>query len=1217
MKILKIELQNINSLKSDSAIVIDFESEQFKDVGLYAITGSTGAGKTTILDAITIALYHNVPRFNGTKGSLIDVVSHSANDAFSRVTFENNNVIYEASWNIRVADKSGKKYKNAKEEVSLKNLTTGAILATQKRTLIAEIIRVTQLDYNQFLRSVMLAQGEFASFLSAKGPEKGKLLEQITGEQIYKKIGQGVLDKKSNEDNKLREIQSKINSDDVLTDDDKIEFSQKDKVLDADIFKTEKDIKSIRLIVDWYINFQEIIDKSEKLEQDSKDLDIFIEKHKAELEFLDLNEKAEPFKELIQNFKRIQKDSIEKSNQIKTLENQLNQLNPEIESLGKLTKNQSTELEGADKEFTEWLPKFDLITTLDGQLKNESYNKQKSKQKLDELNQQIKSLKNEEHNLTKDLTDTELKIKSDEAFITQNKFLKNVDSEISNWTRELTDLKANKKTLNADSEFITQKNNEVEKATADLKDNNELLNKKTIEIEKTEKELSTVTEQLSKNNLTDLLAKKEKLSLSESNWKQFKNLSEQTDKAEKEKNNLFDQQISFSADLESTKKQIEALIKQIDAQEKLVAKADKVLDLEKRISKYEDDRQNLKKGEPCGLCGSEEHPYIDYLSPYNVSEAELELEKTKTELKSLIDSRTKLDKNEVKLSTTIHGLTQQINSITEELKTFKSTANQLNIDCELTNLSKINIELNLSTEQIKSLDKSLKVAQQLQTDKNELSKSFNTQNQSINTLKTTIATLKEKIKNSKTEIEIKQKSIDSLTRICTDLENDLKTKLSKFNYELPSVEYTNSFIQEIEDLIINFDKKQNNLDSLKAHITVINNNLNNNKKQLETHNKTQNDYIKTISECDTKTHKLKTERIGILPINLTVENKRKSLQSLKNKLAKKVELSKKELQKLLDSKTEKEALKVKNNKEQNDLSNEFSTLKSSLDSQIKSSDFDSKQDIENALLTKENKLKYTQNKERIKENQLRLKTLKEVNIKDREVLNKSKTFETSEDESKLVLENLNMKNKDFLTEKGQIVEAFRKDQEIRDRNQEIYKKIDAQAAVCGVWKELFRIIGNSKDAFNVYVQRLTLKHLLDLANVHLYKLNGRYSLKMEDAYQPKEELNFNLIDHYQADQARLVDTSSGGEKFIISLALALGLSDLASKNVKIDSLFIDEGFGTLDNNTLETVISTLETLQSQGKMIGIISHVENLKERISTQIQIIKKSNGVSIVEIL
>ena len=149
-------------------------------------------------------------------------------------------------------------------------------------------------------------------------------------------------------------------------------------------------------------------------------------------------------------------------------------------------------------------------------------------------------------------------------------------------------------------------------------------------------------------------------------------------------------------------------------------------------------------------------------------------------------------------------------------------------------------------------------------------------------------------------------------------------------------------------------------------------------------------------------------------------------------------------------------------------------------------------------------------------------------------------------------------------------------------------------------------------AFNIYVQRLTLQSLIQLANVHLFRLNKRYSLKMEKEYKVGEELNFKLVDEYQTGQMRYVDTSSGGEKFLISLALALGLSDLSSHNVRIDSLFIDEGFGTLDANTLETVISTLETLKAQGKMIGVISHVENLKERISTQIQVLKKSHGVS-----
>ena len=144
------------------------------------------------------------------------------------------------------------------------------------------------------------------------------------------------------------------------------------------------------------------------------------------------------------------------------------------------------------------------------------------------------------------------------------------------------------------------------------------------------------------------------------------------------------------------------------------------------------------------------------------------------------------------------------------------------------------------------------------------------------------------------------------------------------------------------------------------------------------------------------------------------------------------------------------------------------------------------------------------------------------------------------------------------------------------------------------------------------MQRLTLKNLIDLANIHLYKLNRRYSLVLNPTYSKGEELSFKLLDYYQAEQMRAVDTCSGGERFLISLSLALGLSDLASNTVRIESLFIDEGFGTLDGDSLETVMSTLENFQSEGKMIGVISHVESLKERISTQIQIHKKGEGIS-----
>lgn len=1217
MKILKIELQNINSLKSDASIVIDFESEQFKDVGLYAITGSTGAGKTTILDAITIALYHNVPRFNGTKGSLIDVVSHGAHDAFSRITFENDTIVYDAFWGMKVADKSGKKYKNPKEEVSLKNLTTGEILASQKRSLISEVIRVTQLDYNQFLRSVMLAQGEFASFLTAKGPEKGKLLEQITGEQVYKKIGQSILERKAKEENKLKEIESKINSDDVLTEDVKLQLTQKDKDLDAEILKVEKEVKATQSILEWYDKSHKILDESKKLEEESKEINLFIDKHKAELERLDLNEKAAPFKELLQNLKRTEQDAAEKVKQLETLEAELKTLKPEIEKWSLQTQKETALLQVADKEFADWLLKFDVINSLDSKLKNEADNKQKATLELQALSKQIHDLREEQVNLNKNLATAVAKIKIDEDFISENKLLKDVDLQISNWASELAALKAKKESLKEALDFVSVKTKEVEKTEARLKEGHKLLTAETSEIEKTEKALADISVKLSKNNVSDLLAAKAKLAVTETNWKQFKTFSEQILKIEKEQADVLAKQKTLSASLEVGKKQKQTIKTQIEAQEKAVADADKILNLEKSISKYEADRQNLTEGIPCGLCGSLEHPFTENLKSVGVSESQIELNKRKEKLQTLNLSLNELDKKEVAILTTVDGLKQRNGLIIEEIKALKVSAKQLNIDCELSNTAQIESEVKKVTQDILLLDEKLKVAQQLQDEKNKLTDTFKKQSEALNKIKTGVVTLVEKNKNSNNDIAEKQKLIVVLNEACNTLETELTRKLSKFGYKLPAFENSNVFIENLKTLIANFNKTEKNLGELKSGVTVLHTKLENSKEKLEVQLKAEKDCTKTIALSVDKIVELTTQRKALLPINISVEHKRKLLQTERITLAKKVEVSKQKQQEFLDLQNKKQALKIANNKEQLVLKEKFETLNSAFETQLKNSDFDKREAVQQALLPEEVLVRFTKNKEAIKEKQLRLKAYKESNEKAKLDLDSSKNFEISEAESKLALEGLHAKSKAFLSEKGEIKQAFRKDNEIRDRNKDIYKKIEAQNSICNVWKELFKIIGNSKDAFNVYVQRLTLKHLLDLANVHLYKLNKRYSLKMEDSYKPKEELNFNLIDHFQTDQARLVDTSSGGEKFIISLALALGLSDLASKNVKIDSLFIDEGFGTLDKNTLETVISTLETLQSQGKMIGIISHVENLKERISAQIQITKKNNGVSVVDVL
>ena len=137
--------------------------------------------------------------------------------------------------------------------------------------------------------------------------------------------------------------------------------------------------------------------------------------------------------------------------------------------------------------------------------------------------------------------------------------------------------------------------------------------------------------------------------------------------------------------------------------------------------------------------------------------------------------------------------------------------------------------------------------------------------------------------------------------------------------------------------------------------------------------------------------------------------------------------------------------------------------------------------------------------------------------------------------------------------------------------------------------------------------------LLRHANLHLARLSERYQLARSEG----EELGLEIIDRFQASVRRPMASLSGGESFLASLALALGLSDLAGRNVQIDSLFIDEGFGSLDGDTLDEAISALEGLRSRDKTVGVISHVELLKERISTQVVVGTDAGGRGKIEVV
>ncbi len=196
---------------------------------------------------------------------------------------------------------------------------------------------------------------------------------------------------------------------------------------------------------------------------------------------------------------------------------------------------------------------------------------------------------------------------------------------------------------------------------------------------------------------------------------------------------------------------------------------------------------------------------------------------------------------------------------------------------------------------------------------------------------------------------------------------------------------------------------------------------------------------------------------------------------------------------------------------------------------------------------------------------------------------------------------------DLQKELGAIDQQLRQHAEQLQRHQNRLQEIRQQGRECERWERLRVLIGSSDGKkFRNFAQGLTFELMVAHANRQLSKMNDRYILVRDTA----EPLELNVIDNYQAGEIRSTKNLSGGESFIVSLALSLGLSGMASRNVRVDSLFLDEGFGTLDEDALETALETLAGLQQEGKLIGIISHVPALKERIGARIQVEAGSGG-------
>ncbi|TLT06518.1 lantibiotic ABC transporter [Aliarcobacter thereius] len=1192
MKILKIKLLNINSLKGE--FEVDFE-KFLKDESLFAITGPTGAGKSTILDVITCALYGRTARLTNPN----ELMSRHTGECLCEVEFEVKGKVYRSSWSQKRARKSPEgAFQSAKMEIS--EVESGKVLESYLSKVPKYIEELSGLDFDRFIQSMMLAQGSFDAFLKARENERSSLLEKITGTQIYKQISQEIYQTYTRKNDEIKLDENLLGNIELLSNE---VVAEKTLILNnSKAQKLEFDSKGneLKKVINWLENLQKLEADNTKYILEFEQISFEKENKKEDFVKLDLANKA-------LNVQPIYQEKTSLTQIINQDKEKLEKLQKELEDLKQLLQSKTNESlktkDELDKEkisFDSNSKKLQEVRTLQTKIESKLQNIKELENKISSQNEQKTKLNEELKVLKTNQEKIENELKTINDYLIKNKNDESLKEEISLISKNVNDYKDVIKFLKQIEEKI--QNNSLDEKT--LQDSFTKAKKEFDEIkvlfdskDKEYKELEIQTSSFNQKELNnrDKLKSIEKLIIF---IDEYKRLLESILKEE----NI----ISSSKDeLKTIKTNIEEKTKLIAEIQTHIQTLNDKREAELLIAKYESDRANLKEGEECFLCGSKEHPFVNHKKSVSADEtASLIAQKKQIfdeENKALRTIELNLSKLETKIESSILEL-KKLSKNKEDIEQVFSSLNFILTDESKTNLEE---EKHLLEEELKNVIKTRDEKEKVLIQRDNLQKELNAKQTLVSQNEQELYKLKSLIEQSQNE------QIQNISKK-QSLEEELSKVYSK--YELT---FDEKFEENFRNLVLkkdSFIKNEISKKELDAKLQGLIVQL----KEFDTKIISIESSLKTdaeqLSKISTETIELQTQSKAILDVS-DLNIFEKEITSKFNTINEKYNTLSKELVNL-NSKNESLNTQINelNQKQINDNTN-LEKIKQNFNKALVENSFTSKEEFEKALLPKELREELSLMCKALEEKYTQIQTLK---IDTAKKLSKQKELNLTDKE----LLTLNDELKELQTtidELQKSIGSLEKELEINainnKKHEDKIKELENKKETFKVWIKLNEMIGSSSgDKFAKFAQGITLDQLIYLANKHLQILSPRYELQRSS--DSSKLLEIEIIDGFQGDVVRPVSTLSGGESFIVSLSLALGLSALASQKISIDSLFLDEGFGTLDSDSLELALNALNQLQSSGKMVGVISHVEALKERIPMQIKVEPRGDGTSVLNL-
>jgi len=462
------------------------------------------------------------------------------------------------------------------------------------------------------------------------------------------------------------------------------------------------------------------------------------------------------------------------------------------------------------------------------------------------------------------------------------------------------------------------------------------------------------------------------------------------------------------------------------------------------------------------------------------------------------------------------------------------------------------------------------------------------------------------LKESVKQVENRQREYSAITESVTTQRRKLSKDLEKYGVteeQLTKPDEILNALRTRRDTWISASERINALTLLIASLSTSLSGIN---RQLEDLNRSLTTKQNLVAEADA-TLKLNKERRFELYADKVPDTEIQRLES-EHRTSIDDELKARErLQLVQNDWTEKNTTLLNLITRVNEITLELQQQEASFAAELIENDFQDESDFKKSLLSDLDRSSLTQKRDQLN---LQKRVLEEALERNKaqldEILSKNLT-DRSLQETQQQISDLKQKEIENQQRIGELRSILQTDRDNRTRLSNRIQESVKLEQDSKRWHDLSDLIGSATGkAFRNIAQRLNFERLIGFANKQLSAMSDRYLLALD----PNEAMDLNVIDLYYAGQQRTTKNLSGGESFIVSLSLALGLSRMASDKVRVDSLFLDEGFGTLDEDSLSVALDTLADLQHEGKLIGVISHVPALKERISTQIKVIPTGSG-------